>query len=163
LILTRDEKIDPTSLKGSYAGAMGTPQFMPSSYRNWAVDFTGNGKRDLWNNDADAIGSVANYFKAHGWKPGQPVIFPATLKNPIVVTENIVKPSTPFKAYKEKGVKVNAQLPDNEPTALLTYDNGKGMDYWLGLNNFYVITTYNKSPLYALAVYQLSEEIKKRI
>lgn len=163
LIMTREEKIDPTSLKGSYAGAMGTPQFMPSSYRSWAVDFTGNGKRDLWTNDADAIGSVANYFVAHGWKKDQPVIFPAKLEKPIVVTENITKPSTPYKTYKSKGVKVDASLPDNELTALLSYDNGKGMDYWLGLNNFYVITTYNKSPLYALAVYQLSVEIADRI
>lgn len=163
LILTREEHIDPTTLKGSYAGAMGTPQFMPSSYRSWAVDFTGNGKRDLWNNDADAIGSVANYFVAHGWKKNAPVIFPATLNKPITVSENITKPTTPFKVYKEQGVKISATLPDNELTTLLTYDNGKGTDYWLGLNNFYVITTYNRSPLYALAVYQLSEEIKDRL
>jgi membrane-bound lytic murein transglycosylase B len=162
LILTRDEKIDPTSLKGSYAGAMGTPQFMPSSYRAWAVDFTGTGKRDLWNNDADAIGSVANYFVAHGWKKGQPVIYPASVNQPLL-TENITKPTTPFEVYKKQGVRVDARLPNTELTALLSYDNGKGMDYWLGLYNFYVITTYNKSPLYAMAVYQLSEEIKNRL
>lgn len=162
LILTREEKIDPLSLKGSYAGAMGTPQFMPSSYRSWAVDFTGNGKRDLWDNDEDAIGSVANYFKSHGWKPNQPVVFPAKVTKPVDVSPK-VKPSTPFKTYKEQGVKVNANLADNELTSLLAYDNGKGEDYWVGLNNFYVITTYNRSQLYAMAVYQLSEEIKKRI
>lgn len=163
LILTREEKIDPLSLKGSYAGAMGTPQFMPSSYRAWAIDFAGDGKRNLWTNDVDAIGSVANYFVAHGWQKNQPVIFPAKLTNPIVVTENISKPNTPYKVYKNKGVKINVALPDEELTTLLTYDNGKNLDYWLGLNNFYVITTYNKSPLYALAVYQLSEEIKNVI
>lgn len=163
LVMTREEKIDPLTLTGSYAGAMGTPQFMPSSFRAWAVDYAGDGKRNLWTNDADTIGSVANYFVAHGWQKGQPVIFPATLNKPIVVTENVTKPTTPFKTYKSKGVSIDATLPDNELTSLLTYDNGHGMDYWLGLNNFYVITTYNRSPLYALAVYQLSEEIKKRV
>jgi membrane-bound lytic murein transglycosylase B len=163
LLLTREEKIDPTSLKGSYAGAMGTPQFMPSSYRAWAVDFTGNGQKNLWSNDSDAIGSVANYFEKHGWKKDQPVIFPATLTQPLVITENVAKPSTPYIIYKNKGVKIEAELPENELTSLLYYDNGKGMDYWLGLNNFYVITTYNRSPLYAMAVYQLSQEIKKRV
>jgi membrane-bound lytic murein transglycosylase B len=163
LIFTRDDKLDPLTLKGSYAGAMGTPQFMPSSYRSWAVDFTGDGKRNLWTNHADAIGSVANYFVAHGWLKNQPVIFPATLTKPINITENNPKPTTPFKVYKNEGVKIKVNLPDNELTTLLAYDNGKGKDYWLGLNNFYVITTYNKSPLYALAVYQLSEEIKKGI
>jgi membrane-bound lytic murein transglycosylase B len=163
LLLTREEKIDPTSLKGSYAGAMGTPQFMPSSYRAWAVDFTGNGKKNLWSDDSDAIGSVANYFEKHGWKKDQPVIFPATLTKPLVITENVVKPTTPFKTYQAKGVKIASELPEDELTTLLHYDNGKGMDYWVGLNNFYVITTYNKSPLYALAVYELSQEIKKRV
>jgi membrane-bound lytic murein transglycosylase B len=163
LLLTREEKIDPTTLKGSYAGAMGTPQFMPSSYRAWAVDFTGNGKRNLWDNDTDAIGSVANYFAKHGWQKNEPIAFKAQLSTPIDIPSNVVKPTTPFKVYKSKGVKISGKLPDEALTSLLAYDDGQSHEYWLGLNNFYVITKYNSSPLYALAVYQLSEEIKARI
>lgn len=162
LVLTKEEGIDPRTLKGSYAGAMGTPQFMPSSYRAYAIDFTGDGKRNLWTNDSDAIGSVANYFVENGWKTGEPVIFKADLAGPIP-TKNDVKPHTPFKNYKKQGVKVEAPVKDTELTTLLSYDLENGKEYWLGLNNFYVITRYNRSPLYALAVYQLSDEIRERV
>jgi len=162
LVLTKEEGIDPRTLNGSYAGAMGTPQFMPSSYRAYAIEFTGDGKRNLWTNDTDAIGSVANYFVENGWKTGQPVIFKAQLRDQINVKNN-VKPHTPYKNYKQQGVEIDEIISDNEMTTLLSYDIENGKEYWLGLNNFYVITLYNRSPLYALAVYQLSDAIKERV
>lgn len=164
LLLTQEEKIDPLSIKGSYAGAMGTPQFMPSSYRLYAVDFVGDGKRDLWNNDTDAIGSVANYFKAKGWKTGNAVAFPALVSNEKIVNkDNDVTLSTTVGHLKKQGVKLNAIVSNEEKATLLVFQNDKGNEYWVGLNNFYVITRYNKSPLYALAVYQLSQELAKHI
>lgn len=164
LLLTQEEKIDPMSIKGSYAGAMGTPQFMPSSYRLYAVDFVGDGKRNLWSNDADAIGSVANYFKAKGWKTGNAVAFPALLANEKIANkENDVTLNTTVGDLKKQGVKLNAIVSSDEKATLLVYQNDKGKEYWVGLNNFYVITRYNRSPLYALAVYQLSQELNKRI
>lgn len=156
--------MDPLSIKGSYAGAMGTPQFMPSSYRQYAVDFVGDGKRNLWTNDADAIGSVANYFKAKGWKPGNAVAFPVLLSNDKIANkENDVNLNTTVGELKRQGVKINAIVSSDEKATLLVYQNDKGKEYWVGLNNFYVITRYNRSPLYAMAVYQLSQELNKRI
>lgn len=164
LILTRDEGIDPLSLRGSYAGAMGTPQFMPSSYRAYAVDFTGNGKRNLWTDDTDAIGSVANYFKRNGWKTGEFVAIPAHLSNPNVASKD-VKPHTALKSLKKQGVKLDnpPALNDETLATVLSYETENGQEYWVGLHNFYVITRYNRSPLYALAVLQLSQNIKSRI
>ena len=143
---------------------MGTPQFMPSSYRQYAVDFVGDGKRNLWTNDADAIGSVANYFKAKGWKTGHAVAFPALLSNQAIANkENDVTLSTTVGDLKKQGVKINAVVNSDEKATLLVYENEKGKEYWVGLNNFYVITRYNRSPLYALAVYQLSQEFSKKL
>jgi membrane-bound lytic murein transglycosylase B len=162
LILAREEDIDVLTTTGSYAGAMGYGQFIPSSYRNYAVDFDGDGKRDLWTNKADIIGSVANYFHVHGWTTGTLV---ATLANVegddfLTVLELGYKPNTVLDAMRHDGVTPRTPLPDELLAALIAFEQENGPEYWLGFNNFYVITRYNHSPLYAMAVYQLSEEIR---
>ncbi len=165
LLLAREEGLDPLSIKGSYAGAMGKAQFISSSYRNFAVDFDGDGKRDLWHNTADAIGSVANYFKRHNWQPGAPVGSYAMVGSNRIsrLLKAGIKPHTPVKELRKQGVTALTPLPPEAPAALIAFDNKVGRpDYWLGLNNFYTITRYNHSPLYAMAVYQLGEAIKAR-
>ena len=162
LILAREEDIDVLTTTGSYAGAMGYGQFIPSSHRNYAVDFDGDGKRDLWTNKADIIGSVANYFHVHGWTTGTLV---ATLANVegddfLTVLELGYKPNTVLDAMRHDGVTPRTPLPDELLAALIAFEQENGPEYWLGFNNFYVITRYNHSPLYAMAVYQLSEEIR---
>lgn len=161
LLLCRDEGIDPAKPKGSYAGAMGFPQFMPSSFRAYAADFDGDKRRDIWSNYSDAIASVANYFAVHGWKPGQPVTYPVTVKgNKIAaVLDNDLKPKFTAAELAKHGVAIPRTLPPSSKAKLLKLDNLAGPDYWLALHNFYVITRYNHSPLYAMAVYQLSREI----
>lgn len=162
LLLTREEGMDPLAATGSYAGAMGEAQFMPSSYRNFAVDFDGDGKRDLWNNTADAVGSVANYFTKHGWERGGAVAVPAAVggKDYQALAVKGLQPGTPIEEMKKRGVRPGVALPDNTLAALVELEQNDGPEYWLGLQNFYVITRYNHSPLYAMAVYQLSEEIR---
>lgn len=162
LLMTREEGVDPLSLTGSYAGAMGQTQFIASSFRHFAVDFDGDGKRDLWNNAADAIGSVANYFKEHGWERGGPIAVPASVSGsdyPALVAKGL-KPEVRVAEMKRRGVTPQGTLPDNGPAALIELEQRGGKEYWLGMQNFYVITRYNHSPLYAMAVYQLSEEIR---
>ncbi len=166
LLLSKEEDISIDKMTGSYAGAMGMPQFISSSYRNYAVDFDGDGKRDLWNSVADVIGSVANYFSQHGWQAGAAVVHPVTVNNKSIVKEkNSLKPYSTLKQLKSQGVALK-NIPENqgpgdtEEVTLLKLKGKKGDEYWLGFNNFYVITRYNHSALYAMAVYQLSEELK---
>lgn len=165
LLLMKEQKLDPTKMMGSYAGAMGFPQFISSSYRRYAIDFSGNGQSDLMNNIEDAIGSVANYFHEHGWQPNQPVAFPAKVKGDVSSIEqstNNPKPIYKIAELKAKGIEPLVPLKDtNEKAALLTFENQDNEDYWLGLNNFYVITRYNHSHHYAMAVYQLSNKLKE--
>jgi membrane-bound lytic murein transglycosylase B len=158
LLLTREEGVDVKDIRGSYAGAMGIPQFISSSYRHYAVDFDGDGKRDLWNNTADAIGSVANYFKVHGWKPGEQVVVQARVKGQIEETRNTLKPHTRISELTKSGVYPLTNVGDHVKATVITLNGKKGKEYWLGLDNFYVITRYNHSALYAMAVYQLSQE-----
>jgi len=162
LVLAREEDIDLLSATGSYAGAMGYGQFIPSSYRNFAVDFDANGKRDLWNSPMDIIGSVANYFHAHGWEHGAPVAVRAEVSGDDYQTllDLGYKPNTVLHAMRHDGVTPVSEMPDDLEAALLAFEQQDGSEYWLGFNNFYVITRYNHSPLYAMAVYQLSEEIR---
>ncbi len=161
LLLGREEDIDILQSKGSYAGAMGMPQFIPSSYRAYAVDFDGDGKRDLLHSTADAIGSVANYFQRHGWKTGATVTLLARTgnKNLDRLVKAGMKPSFSLEQLAGHGVKVDAKLPRTEKASLVRLENPHDREHWLGLNNFYVITRYNHSNLYAMAVYQLSREI----
>ena len=164
LLLGREEDIDILKSKGSYAGAMGMPQFIPSSYRAYAVDFDGDGKRDLLHSTADVIGSVANYFQRHGWKTGATVTLLARTgdKNIDRLVEAGMKPSLSLEQLAGHGVEVDAKLPRTEKASLVRLENQHDREHWLGLNNFYVITRYNHSNLYAMAVYQLSREILAR-
>ena len=158
LLLTREEDVDVKDVRGSYAGAMGMPQFISSSYRHYAVDFDGDGKRDLWNNTADVIGSVANYFKVHGWKPGEAVVVPARVNSSIEETRNKLKPHTSISDLSREGVFPKERISDDPMATVITFKGDDGKEYWLGLDNFYVITRYNHSAMYAMAVYQLSGE-----
>ena len=162
LILAREEDIDILTTTGSYAGAMGYGQFIPSSYRHYAVDFDKDGKRDLWTSKADIIGSVANYFEEHGWTAGAPVAVLADVQGDDyqTVLEIGYKPNTVLDAMRHDGITPRTPLPDELLAALIAFEQENGPEYWLGFNNFYAITRYNHSPLYAMAVYQLSEEIR---
>jgi membrane-bound lytic murein transglycosylase B len=162
LILAREEDIDVVTTTGSYAGAMGYGQFIPSSYRNYAVDFDDDGKRDLWNNKMDIIGSVANYFSRHGWQAGAPVAVRARVEGEqySTILELGYKPNTVLDAMRHDGITPIEPMPDELVAALLSLEQEDGPEYWLAFNNFYTITRYNHSPLYAMAVYQLSEEIR---
>ncbi len=164
LLMTREEQIDPLSLKGSYAGAMGIPQFISSSYRSYAVDFDNDGHRNLWDNPVDAIGSVANYFKQHRWKPGEPVTVQTHVSGNKYreLVKMGMKPQRPLVEFSSFGVQVPDQLDENQPASLLELETEGIPEFWIGLHNFYVITRYNHSPLYAMAVYQLSNEIRKQ-
>jgi membrane-bound lytic murein transglycosylase B len=162
LIMARDENFDPLSPVGSFAGAMGLGQFMPSSFRRYAVDFDGDGHRNLWDTE-DAIGSVANYFVSHGWRTGQPVT------ERVRVTQSVpTSMETGFKSnYRPAALTAlgidTASLPKGqERLSLLQLDVGSGYQYWVGYDNFYVITRYNHSSFYAMAVHQLAQAIKAR-
>ena len=162
LLMTREEKRNPLEFLGSYAGAMGMPQFIPSSFRHYAVDFDGDGRRDLWNNRADIIGSVANYFRQHRWKLGEPVTSRAILRGEGAERYAGKKVKLNIGLEKLRGLGVTTQQPLAEQQAnLLALQSGEQQkEYWVTLHNFYVITRYNRSPLYAMAVHQLSEAIR---
>lgn len=165
LLLARDEgNKNPLDFKGSYAGAMGYGQFIPSSFRHYAVDFDKDGTRDIWHNTADALGSVANYLKRHHWHADEPVV------HSVEVT------GAAFEAFVNKGIRrkglangttaesfrrlgVHTDLPSNRKLALIRFGEEQDRQYWLAENNFFVITTYNTSRLYAMAVYDLSRAV----
>ena len=161
-LLAREQSLDPHTLTGSYAGAMGIPQFMPSSYRAYAVDFDEDGLTDIWENTADAIGSVGNYFKEHGWKQGAAIITPATVPDGDIsaLLTNGLEPKLTMADMAEGGVAAGEEVDAAENVKLLQLENKDGYEYWLALHNFYVITRYNHSALYAMAVYQLAEAIR---
>ncbi len=162
LLLSREEDIRPHGIKGSYAGAMGIAQFMPTSYRLYAVDFDGDGKRDLSKNMPDAIGSVANYFKVHGWRQREPIAMRASVAG----VENLdalsfsLKSSRTLEQWVAMGVEPVQEYSGSETAALIQLTGSDGPEYWLVFHNFYVITRYNKSTNYAMAVFQLSREIE---
>jgi membrane-bound lytic murein transglycosylase B len=163
LLFTREEKMDPTQIRGSYAGAMGYPQFISSSARRYAVDFTNSGQRDLMNNVGNAIGSVGNYLKEYGWAPKQPIVIPAQVKGTDYQSLKIdVKPQYPLSQLETLGIRPETPYPKTLTTAFLTFEEKDSTAFWLGFNNFYVITRYNRSPNYALAVYLLSTAIREQ-
>ncbi|MDH5396481.1 MAG: lytic murein transglycosylase B, partial [Gammaproteobacteria bacterium] len=163
LLMTREENIAPATLFGSYAGAMGMPQFIASSFRRYAVDFDGDGKRDLWNNPTDAIGSVANYFRKHHWKSGQPITHKVQVhgKRHNSLISKDLKPSHSQQELLNNGVILPGQIQENLNGKLLRLKNPRTPEYWVAWDNFYVITRYNHSALYSMAVYQLSQQIKQ--
>ena len=166
LLLCRNEHLNPLEPTGSYAGAMGMPQFMPSSFNNYAVDFDNDGRRDIWHNKSDVIASVANYFIKHQWQPGQAIALPVSAtgeRYKTALTRNL-KPDLRLAGLESLNLKLSRPLPLNTKVKLLafeqeTFGQKPGEELWAGLDNFYVITRYNHSPLYAMAVYQLSQAI----
>ncbi|WP_421159564.1 lytic murein transglycosylase B [Aeromonas dhakensis] len=162
VLLAREEKWPLTLLKGSYAGAMGMGQFMPSSYRHYAVDFDGDGKRDLFANPVDAIGSVANYFAEHQWHWGESAVEPALIGLAPVGTLLGPAPelTQTWAELAAAGIELATPLAPDTPVKLLALEQADGPEYWVARHNFYVITRYNRSPLYAMAVHQLSQAIQ---
>ncbi|MDN5752169.1 MAG: lytic murein transglycosylase B [Nitrosospira sp.] len=162
LLLGREQGADVLNIRGSYAGAIGIPQFMPGSYRRYAVDFDGDGKIDLSGSTADAIGSVANYLKSFGWETGQPVAIPALVsgENYREVLYSGTKPLHTVEEMRKLGIRSRADAPGDRPATLVELVTNGGNEYWLGFNNFFVITRYNRSVHYAMSVLQLAEEIR---
>ncbi|MCY3730991.1 MAG: lytic murein transglycosylase B [Rhodospirillaceae bacterium] len=160
-LLVREEGIDPQSVLGSYAGAMGAGQFISSSYRAYAVDGNGDGQRDLWGEWRDVLASVANYFSAHGWRRDEPVVDRAQLTQRRSGDE---PPNSPdldatVASLRDAGYAFSTQLPGETPATLLSLEGEDGQEYWVGYHNFYVITRYNRSVMYALAVHQLGQSL----
>jgi len=164
LLLTRENHIDLKTATGSFAGAMGLPQFMPSSYRQYAVDFDGDGRIDLWNSVADAVGSVGNYLHRFGWQEGKQIVLPAkvTASNTETLERLGVKPALSLSQLRSRGVEADAVIQDDIDAGFFSLEAEQGPEYWLSLKNFYVITRYNRSNNYAMAVYQLAREIAKQ-
>lgn len=156
LLMARDEQDDPLNLKGSFAGAMGYGQFMPSSYKQYAVDFSGDGHINLWD-PVDAIGSVANYFKAHVWVKGDQVAVMANGQAPGL--PNGFKTKYSISQLAAAGLTPQQPLGNHQQASLLRLDVGTGYQYWYGLPNFYTITRYNHSTHYAMAVWQLGQAV----
>ncbi len=163
LLLAREERIEPRATLGSYAGAMGPPQFIPSSYRAYAVDGSDNGRRDLFHDWSDVIASVANYFKVHGWRAGEPVADQATTGRQWAGThpQNSLELTATVGELTASGYLFPTSAPDSAPAMMVRLDGVDGDELWVGYDNFRVITRYNRSLMYALAVYQLSEEIRR--
>jgi membrane-bound lytic murein transglycosylase B len=163
LVLAEKENISATETQGSYAGAMGFGQFMPSSYLMYAKDYDLDGQRDLIDNIDDAIASVANYLKAHGWKNEQAIIYQASANKGFKpLKKQALKPSLTIKELKEMGYTTDQKLVDDEYITLIQLQQKNHKEYWFGLHNFYVITRYNHSEMYAMAVYQLALAIKSK-
>lgn len=163
LLYARDAGIDTLGLKGSYAGAIGIPQFMPGSYRRYAVDLDGDGKQDLSGSFADAIGSVANFLQAHGWETGQPVAFAAQVhgENYRKLIDAGIKPTYRYGDLADFGVGAEGETKADAPCALIELATpGEASQYLVGLANFYVLTRYNRSSLYAAAVLELAQAVK---
>lgn len=161
LVMAHQEKLDANEIKGSYAGAMGYGQFMPSSYLAYAKSYEPEGTADLMNSPEDAIASVANYLKVHRWKSGQPVTTKATFTRQISgLRKQQLRPKNKLRDYTALGIEPEISVDKDLPATLVTLSSGDQEEHWFGFDNFYVITRYNHSPMYAMAVYLLAEEIK---
>ena len=163
LLLTREEKLDPTGVMGSYAGAMGKPQFMPSSYRREAIDFDGDGKRDIWHSNVDTIGSIAHYLTKRGnWQPGEPIatrIENFQAEHAAFVDPKLALPHQ-VSELREAGITLPESWKDDAKVSLIELDGKTGPEYWARLQNFRAILSYNPRNKYAMAVYQLGEAIR---
>jgi len=163
LLLSAEEGFDPREPRGSYAGAMGVPQFISSSYRAYAVDFDGDGRRDLFNSMADAIGSVGHYFAQHRWREGETVALPAQVSTSVkdrFLTDDL-RPRDTLSELQAAGVEFDQRLDPGASARLLELEADGDIEHWVTLHNFYVITRYNHSPLYAMAVYQLAQALEE--
>lgn len=165
VLLTRENKLDPLTTMGSYAGAMGAPQFMPSSYRRYAVDGSGDQRRDLWASWPDVFASVANYFREHGWQTGAPVLTEAQLApDPsFQINPRNLELNETLGSLNATGVQVALAAPPGTPVVLVSAEQQDGPAYRVGFKNFYVITRYNRSARYAMAVNDLAEVIAARV
>lgn len=161
LLLCREEGMDFLTPLGSYAGAMGMPQFMPSSFRKLAADGDGDGKRDIWNNPADAIASVARYFSASGWRDGEPVAVPAIVNGTAYqgLLSKKLKPAHSMAEFAQRGVEPERPISGQFNGALVELAGETGPLYWIVFHNFTAIMRYNNSALYAMAAYELSREL----
>ncbi|NNC65027.1 MAG: lytic murein transglycosylase B [Gammaproteobacteria bacterium] len=161
LLLARDEQFDPLGVLGSYAGAMGAGQFIPTSFRAYAVDGDFDGRRDLWENWEDVLSSVANYFKVHGWRAGEPVVARATRATGAdsSTPANSMDLNETVASLRARGYEFVTALPEATPVTVLGLDGREGIEYWVGFHNFRVITRYNRSVMYALVAQQLGEAI----
>lgn len=161
LLMAREESLDPLAPLGSYAGAMGIPQFMPTSFRSFAVDGDGDGRRDLWRNWPDVFASVANYLAVHGWKAGEPVLAAADISGADLagLTPGTLALSETVGSLRRRGIRFETTLPPQSPAMLIALGGAFGGEYRVGFANFYAITRYNRSALYACAVNDLAEAI----
>lgn len=162
LLLAREQKFGLLDIKGSYAGAIGIPQFMPGSYRRYAVDFNHDGKIDLSGSAVDAIGSVGHYLREYGWEAGRPIAVRARIrsKNFQEFLEAGIEPLHSIKELREAGITPLDPISDNMLSALLELNNQGSRQFWLGFRNFYVITRYNRSTFYAMSVFELAKAIR---
>lgn len=166
LLLCREHGVHPAKYTGSYAGAMGVPQFMPSSYRHFAANFTGHPKKDLMRDHDAVIASVANYFHHHGWKMQQAVVVPAKIAGSQLSRINTNYKQPMYHAYQlaQAGVSpVSSILHAPQTMGLIALETQKGYEYWIAYPDFYVITRYNSSPLYAMAVYLLAQQLQQKM
>ena len=161
LLLAREQGLNTLAVKGSYAGAMGIGQFMPSSCRKYGVDFDGDGQADLWRNPIDAIGAVANYLHAFGWQPGAPIAYPVQVAGE--ATRELANTGwsarRPLREWRSRGVTIGEHVPEELEAMLIRLDTTQGPEFWLAFQNYYVITRYNRSFQYALAVHQLAQAL----
>ena len=165
LVLAKENKLDPLTLTGSYAGAMGVPQFMPSVYRHYAVDASGDAHRDLWGNWDDIFASVANYLREYGWTPGALVLSETTIEpdaNFQIEPKNLTLNDT-VGSLAGHGVRLVSEQPPETPALLISAEQADGPAYRVGFHNFYVLTRYNNSARYAMAVYELAQALDQRV
>ncbi len=164
LLMTREEQLDPLVVRGSYAGAMGAPQFMPSSYRRYAVDEDQQGRRDLWTDWSDVLASVANYFVENGWQTGEPVLADSTVDHdgddPLGFQLTL---GETLGSIRARGYAVQSPLPDSAPAMLVPAEQEQSMSWRVGFTNFFVITRYNRSPRYAMAVHDLAQALRAQV
>lgn len=163
LLLTRENDWKLNAVRGSFAGAIGIPQFIPGSYRKYAVDFDGDGHRDL-RQVADAVGSVANYYRQFGWQQGAPVVIPVDVGNTMLdaMLAAGIAPHTSVAEFRKRGLLPLEPVGDDLLATLIAAEGETGPRYWLGLNNFYVITRYNRSINYALVVHELASILRQQ-